>query len=115
MCADRDCLHAARQLLALGALAGAFHHSLRPIRGRDVMSDSSHAYGIQPRAATQVDQPAARRERRVQSAPHFAAHVLDQRVITSWSIVIRSDAVEGVSCFVELPLPVVYQFELRMK
>jgi len=74
-----------------------------------------HAYRVQPRAAPEIHQPAAGREGRIQNSPHLTAHVLDQRIIAPWSIVVRSNAIEGITRFVELLLQIVCRFEFRMK
>ncbi len=88
---------------------------IQPVRRRNAMSGSSHANRIQPRAAAEIHQSAAWSERRIQNSPHLAAHVLDQRIIAPWSIVVRSNAIEGITRFAELLLPVVCRFGFRMK
>ncbi len=115
MSTNRECLHMIGQLLALGALARTFHHSLGPIRRHNMMSNSCHAYRIQPGAASKVNQPAVRIECRIQDPPHLVSHVLNERVVSPRPIVVRSDAVECVACFVELFQHVVCRLEIRMK
>src|SRR5580698_9197294 len=81
--------------LASCALRRAGDHLRGPIRSGYVVSQPGHAYCIQPGPAAQIDQPAARRERGIQPSPHLLAHILNQGVITSRTIVIRGDAIEG--------------------
>jgi hypothetical protein len=66
------------------------------------MSALSHPDSVEARAASEVKQPAARRKRAIQPAPHFPAHVLDQRVVAALAVIVSGDAIERFPRFVQV-------------
>jgi hypothetical protein len=96
MGADGDCLHPIRQAFLQGTIAGSLYHLRRPIGRCYVMSDPSHADGIEPGSATQIDQSAGCSECGVQTMPHFPAHSLNQVVVAAWPVIVRGNAVKCV-------------------
>src|SRR6185437_2211879 len=83
------------QACASRTLVGSLDHAGRPIDREDAVAALRHAHGIESRAATEVEQVALPRKACIEPAPHFPAHMPDQGIVASGSVVVGGDAVEG--------------------
>ena len=60
-----------------------------------------HADGVQSGPASEIEEMTARRERGIEAAPHFHAHVLDQSVVAALAVIVGGDTIEGIPCIVK--------------